>query len=161
MTYYYFWHYLQNTTIEEKQTVKKFPFDLLSILTLSFTDLLKNVKHIAIIDLENQPHLAKLSSLPSNVLIFGVYGHLSPLATQDIIFPCYVVKSAIRDAADHGVSFLAGILTSSIVYSESKAIVYIVSRDHFAEASVECFRSANIDARHLPQLSESELFSFV
>lgn len=110
---------------------------------------------IFLIDLENCPHAAKLNC-PDSTLMIGVVGHCHPLATQSLPFAKSVINSAMKDAADHALTFLVGYLSTDLTNSHE---VYIVSRDHYAEITVACLKEMGINATHLPQLSQQQLFS--
>lgn len=128
----------------------------------SDNEYLKKVKNgmyekIILIDLENRPDFINVKRMPEDTIIIGVIGHCHALATKECIFPKYMIKSAVKDAADHGLSFLAGILSQYIPVTTD---VYIVSRDHYAEATVSCLSDAISNMIvYKPNLTCEQLFS--
>lgn len=113
-------------------------------------------KHIFLVDLENQPHISGYN-VPENILVIGVVGHCHPLAGQDIGIEKCVINSSVKDAADHALTFIAGMLSHHVKEGQ---FLYIVSRDHYAEATVKCLQSMGIVASHLPRITEKELINY-
>uniref|UniRef100_A0A6C0EK98 DRBM domain-containing protein n=1 Tax=viral metagenome TaxID=1070528 RepID=A0A6C0EK98_9ZZZZ len=123
---------------ESPQALSQIPLRELSRLC-------QDSKTIVLIDVENIPQSLE-SSFPSDVKVIGVVGHCSSVAKKSFPFHKYVVRSALRDAADHSLSFLAGFLAST---SGEETKFILVSRDHFAEITAFNLRSQGFQAHHV------------
>jgi hypothetical protein len=117
-----------------------------------FSVLWENYRLIVLVDIENTPNISNLTNIPPDVLVVGVLGHCHNMATKHMNFPKYVIKSALKDAADHALTFLAGMISQ-----KANTEVLIISRDHYAEATVLCLQNLNIKSRHLPHVTCEEL----
>lgn len=65
-----------------------------------------------------------------------------------------VIDSAIRDAADHLMSFEAGAIGSSYAIHGRRLEFYIVTKDHVGEATCAALRGIGHTAWHTPTVPE-------
>lgn len=117
---------------------------------------------ICLIDIENVPQAVSidLSTIPKRVFVLGLVGHCHAMAQKPFPFGKYIVRSSISDAADHALTFMAGYIASHIV-SEDLGLgdtvrpkMIILSRDHYAEATVWCIKQQGFRAHHVTSVEE-------
>lgn len=105
---------------------------------------------IVLVDLENYPKVLESSLIYDESYYFiGVIGHCHALLDKPIPFPIYVVETSGRDAADHGLTFLSGLIQGFI---EPEQKLFVLTRDHYAEATVSCLCKMGVDATHIPSM---------
>ena len=122
---------------------------------LSKLDFIYKYNDIYLIDLENKPNFCKLMNYNrKKICIIGVVSHTSHLATKETVFPKYVFKSAVKDASDHAISCLVGLLCNMMLDEQT---LHIVTKDHFGECCV-CFgKDLNISVKYHPMMNYKEL----
>lgn len=133
---------------EEVKTSKK-EIEPLTFIEPSVLDEIKDRKKIILVDLENCPQASEVIEIPKDTVIIGVIGHCHNLAQRSLPFYKCVIPSAMKDAADHALTFLAGYISRNIEGQD----IYLVSRDHYAEITTLCLREMGINAFHLPVFS--------
>lgn len=141
------------------QEIKEDPKQESVFFPSTLPDDIKNMDHIIIADLENRPDVVNFTTNINTILV-GVVGHCHNLSAKHLpgVVKC-VIKSSVKDAADHALSFITGMLATHFT-TEQK--VYIVSKDHFAQVVVECLNSLpnHLKVEHKPFLTQEEVFSF-
>lgn len=114
---------------------------------------------VCIIDMENIPTAVEITNIRDNVFVLGVVGHCHPLASSEFPFGKYVVRSALRDAVDHIISFFAGYIASYIIDMDlddhiNHPTFVFLSRDHFPEAVVWGLTQQKFKAYHVTTVEE-------
>jgi hypothetical protein len=117
---------------------------------------------ICLIDIENIPQAVSMDqvNIPRGVFVLGFVGHCHPMALKPFPFSKYIVKSSIADAADHALTFMAGYIASHLVSEDlgeeltPLPKIIIMSRDHYAEATVWCLKQQGFIAYHVTSVPE-------
>lgn len=112
---------------------------------------------IVIADVENVPQIID-ETFPDEVTVIGLVGHCHALAFKPFPFHKYIIRSSLRDAVDHAVSFLTGFivgtLNEGLAPTVRKPHILVLSRDHFAEATVWCLYQQNFKGCHVTNVPE-------
>ena len=105
---------------------------------------------ILFLDAENVP-LPPGARFVENCWAIGVLSkchHLAQSVQLSAALDMRVIDSAVADAADHMLSFEAGRMSLALTSRGTRAVFYIVSRDHAAEATTVALQQADHEAHH-------------
>jgi hypothetical protein len=126
-------------------------------------DLCRESSTVIFADVENIPQILefKFGDTSPLVTVIGVIGHCHSLSSRPFPFHKYVVRSALRDAVDHTISFLAGFVSGVIQENslpdetdDDRPTFVILSRDHFAEATVWNLKNQSFRAIHVSNVND-------
>lgn len=106
----------------------------------------KHYTTICLIDVESIPQALSIQDVPANVFIVGVVGYTHDKYSSPFPYHKYVIKSSMKDAVDHTITYLAGYIVS-LLTSPRKFI--IVTRDHFGEVISHLLKGEKNKAYHV------------
>ena len=101
----YFTSTEKNNENDKKEIYEFFPPSLPTII--------QKFKNVFLIDLENERNAGKFirgNKFPENSVVIGVVSHCDPSVSVKYDFYKCVIRSSVKDATDHAISFIAGLL---------------------------------------------------
>jgi len=113
---------------------------------------------VCLVDLENLPQ-ASSHAFPRDCYVIGFVGkthHYASGAQRAVVelqLDLRVIDSAVKDSADHLLSFEAGRLCAQLLSAGRFVKFAVFSRDHAAEATVVAIRSLGFVAEHHVDIS--------
>jgi hypothetical protein len=119
---------------------------------------------IVFIDIENIPQAVDMTyRTPVTTSVVGIVGHCHSMADKQFPFYKYIVRSALKDAADHALTFIAGftagVINENMAFPDvdppiERPVFIVLSRDHYAEATCWCIKQQGFEAIHLTTMSD-------
>lgn len=116
-----------------------------------------NGRYQVFIDLENiQPDFTRIDT--RDHIVYNMF--MSSFSTIDrakyeSYGPVYVIDSAVKDAADHLMSFTAGVMVTTL---DSDTSIIIVSRDQASQALTTIFKKYEYQTHHFKSKKELEKY---